>query len=291
VPDALGQRLDVAVQHGRVRLDAEGVRDPVDLAPALRIGLACVLQQLGQARREDLGAAAGHRRQPHGLEPAQRVLGLDLPAPPEVVDLRRCERLDRDVGMRGVNRLDHSLVILERPVGMMAADDVDLVHFAAHHRDHVLDAVLVGARLSGLAREAAKGAREHAEVRGRNVTVDDEVNAIALPTRLDMVGHAADAEQVVGLKERQAVVAAETLAGADFVPDRLEAGIRETHGCTVDRAVSLRKETPQKDLTQSTFQKIVAPIEGTGNATSVLQERHTWLANTALIAPRPAATS
>ena len=230
VVDALGQRLDVAVQHRGVRLDAERVRDAVDLAPPLGIGLARVLEQLREPRREDLGAAAGHGAKPGRLQPRQRVLRLDLPAPPEVIDLGRGERLDLHLGMRGVDGLDHPLVVLERPVGMVAAHDVHLAGLVTHHRHHVLDRVLVGAGLAGLAREAAEGAREDADVGRRDVAVDDEVHAITLAPGLDVIGHAPDAEEVVRLEEGEAVLAAQALARADLVPDGLEPAVTESHG-------------------------------------------------------------
>ena len=164
--DAFGERLDVAVEHRRVGLDAERVRDPVDLTPALRVRLARVAQELRHARREDLGPAARHRLEAGGLEPRERVLRLDSGAAPEVVDLRGGERLDLNLGTRGVERGDHPLVVLEGPVGVMAADDVDLAHLRADHSDDVLDGVLEGAVLALLPGESAEGAREHADVGG-----------------------------------------------------------------------------------------------------------------------------
>src|SRR5438034_6725896 len=83
---ALGERLDVAVEHRRVGLDAERVRDSVDLAPALRVRLARVAEELRHADREDLGPAAGHRLKAGGLEPRERLLRLDPGAAPEIVD-------------------------------------------------------------------------------------------------------------------------------------------------------------------------------------------------------------
>src|SRR5206468_9577447 len=118
-----------------------------------------------------------------GLEPRERVLRLDSGAAPEVVDLRGGERLDLNLGTRGVERGDHPLVVLEGPVGVMAADDVDLAHLRADHTDDVLDGVLEGAVLPLLPGESAEGAREHADVRGRDVAVDDEVDPVALAAR------------------------------------------------------------------------------------------------------------
>jgi len=53
----LGHGLDVAVEHGRIGLDAHGMRDAVDLEPAIGIRLARVVQRLLEPRGEDLGAA------------------------------------------------------------------------------------------------------------------------------------------------------------------------------------------------------------------------------------------
>src|SRR5205814_1797594 len=225
VVPALLERLAVAVEHRRVRPDAERVGEAVDLAPALGIRLARVLEERRHARGEDLGAAAGHGLEARGLEARQHLAGLQLPAPAEVVDLRRRERLDLDVGARGVERRDDPLVVLERPVGVVAAHDVDLADLVLHHADDVLDRVLEGARLAGLAREAAEGAREHADVRGRDVAIDDEVDAVALATGFRVVGHTAHAQEVVGLEEEDAVVAGEALAGQDFVPDGGQANV------------------------------------------------------------------
>ncbi len=205
----LGHRLHVAVEHGRVGLDPQGVRDAVDLAPALGVGLARVAQLPGQPGREDLRAAAGHGLQPRRLQPGQRFLGLDLPAAPEVVDLGGREGLDLHVRMGGVDGADDPLVVLERPVRMMAAHDVDLAHLVADHGHHVLDGVLVGAGRALLAGEVAEGAGEHADVGGRDVAVDDEVDAVALAPGLDVVGQAAEPEQVVRREQREPILAAQ----------------------------------------------------------------------------------
>src|SRR5438132_12377469 len=99
------------------------MRDAVDLAPAVGIRLARVLEELCQARREDLGTAARHRLESRGLQARERVFRLDLPASPEVVDLGGSERLDLNGRVRLVDRLDHPLVVLERPLVMVTPDD------------------------------------------------------------------------------------------------------------------------------------------------------------------------
>ncbi len=145
------------------------------------------------------------------MQASQRLLGLDLPAAPEVVDLGGGEGLDLHVGVGRVDGADDALVVLEGPVGMVAADDVHLAAVRLHHGHHVLDGVLVGAGLALLAREVAEATGEDAEVGRGDVAVDDEVDALALPPRLHRVGHPAHAQQVGGLEQERAVLAAEAL--------------------------------------------------------------------------------
>src|SRR5207245_676239 len=101
-------------------------------------------------------------------------------------------------------------------------------------RHHVLDRVLVGAGLARLAREAAEGAREHADVGGRDVPVDDEVDAVALAPGLGVIGHAPYPQEVVALEQGETVLAAQALARADLVPDGLEPAIREAQRVLLD---------------------------------------------------------
>src|SRR5262245_16656070 len=163
--DPLGRRLDVAVEHGRVGPDAERVGDAVDLAPAVAVGLAGVAELFRQPRGEDLGAAAGHRLQARRLQACERLARLDLPAPPEVVDLGGGEGLDLHGGARRVEAGDQPLVVLEGPVRMVAADDVYLADLVTDHANDVLDRVLERPGLALLAREAAEGAGAPAHVR------------------------------------------------------------------------------------------------------------------------------
>src|SRR2546425_6393696 len=227
VIDPLRQRLDMAVEHRRVRPDAERMGDAVDLAPAVAVGLARVAEELGHPRREDLGAAARHRLEPGGLEARQGLRRLDLPAPPEVVDLGGGEGLDLNRGARGVQPGDHALVVLERPIRVVTTDDVDLANLVAHHAHDVLDRVLEGPRFAFLPREAAKGAGENADVRRRDVAVEDEIDALALALGLGVIGHAPEAEQVLGLEEREAVAPVEPFSLLNLLPDGLEPAVKE----------------------------------------------------------------
>src|SRR5262249_58267259 len=124
---------------------------------------------------------------------------------------------------------DDPLVVLERPVRMVAADDVDLPNFLADHADDVLDRVLEGAGLALLASEAAERAGKDADVRRRDIAVEDEVDAVALARGLDVIGDAPQAEEIVGVEEEEAVVAGEALPLLDFFPDGDQAFVGELH--------------------------------------------------------------
>ena len=199
----------------------------MDLAPAVGVGLAGVVQELLQALGEDLGAAAGHRVQARRLEPRQRLARLDLPAPPQVVDLRRRERLDLGLRPRRVDGADEPLVVLEGPVRMVAAHDVRLARARLDHREHVLDRVLEGAGLALLLGEVAEAAREHADIGRVHVAVHHEEDLVAVAARLGGVRETSHAVKILGLEEQEALVAVESLLGLYLVPERLEALIAE----------------------------------------------------------------
>src|SRR5262250_42702 len=232
--DPLCHGLDVAVEHGGVGLDAQGMRDAVDLQPAVGVGLAREAQLLLQALREDLRAAAGHRVKTGLLESRQGLPRLDLPATPEVVDLRRREGLDLRLRPGRVDGRDHSLEVLERPVGMVPAHDVSLAGARLDHLEHVLDGILEGAWLALLAGEVAERAGENAEVGRIDIAVEHEEDLIAVPARLGEVGQAAEPVQVLGLEEELAIFAAQPLVGADLVPDGVETDVTELRGSGVD---------------------------------------------------------
>src|SRR5262245_54971731 len=236
--DPLGSRLDVAVEHGRVGPDAERVGDAVDLAPAVAVGLAGVAELLRQPGGADLGAAAGHRLQARRLEARQRLARLDLPAPPEVVDLGGGEGLDLHGRPCRVEPTDHPLVVLEGPVRMVATDDVHLADLVADHADDVLERVLEGPGLALLAREAAEGAREHADVRRRDVPVEDEVDTIALAPAFGVIGHPAQAEQVLGLEQEEPVITVEAATRPHLVPDGIQPHVAEAQRATSGNSLS-----------------------------------------------------
>src|SRR5262249_21469110 len=234
VLDALGHGFDVTVEHGGVGLEAEGVRDAVDLEPAIGVGLAREAQLFLQTLGEDLRAAARHRMETGLLQPGQRLPRLDLPATPEVVDLRRREGLDLRLRPGGVDGRDHPLEVFERPVGMVPAHDVSLAGPRLDHLEHILDGVLERARLALLASEVAERAGEHTEVGRIDVAVEHEEDLLAVPASLGEVGQASEPVQVLGLEEELAVLSAQPLVDADLVPDGMETGVTELYGSGVD---------------------------------------------------------
>ena len=152
--------------------------DPMDLAPPVGVGLARVAQELLETRREHLGPAPRHGVQPGPPEAGQGLPGLDLEAPPPVIHLGRGERLDLCLGPGDMDGLDQPLVILEGPVGVVTADDVDLARAGPDHAEHVFDGMFEGAVLALLAREVAEAARQHAEIGGVHVTVHHEEDLV-----------------------------------------------------------------------------------------------------------------
>src|SRR5215472_9012509 len=222
--DPLCHGLDVAVEHGGVGLDAQGMRDAVDLQPAVGVGLAREAQLLLHALRVKTGL----------LEARQGLPRLDLPATPEVVDLRRREGLDLRLRPGGVDGRDHPLEVLEGPVGVVPAHDVGLPRARLDHLEHVLDGVLEGPCLSLLAREVAEGAGEDAEIGRVDVAVEHEEDLVAVEPGLGEVGQATKAVEILGLEEELAVLTTEPLTGAHLVPERMETGIAEGEGSDVD---------------------------------------------------------
>ena len=125
VIDALGGRLDVAVEHRDVRAHAEPVRDAVNLEIA--IGAALVVADLPpHALRENLGAAARQRVEPGVHQLAQHLLVGPAVEIGEERDLDGGEALQMDVRTDPLEAAQHVQVVVERQIRVQAVDDVDL---------------------------------------------------------------------------------------------------------------------------------------------------------------------
>jgi len=126
-----------------------------------------------------------------------------------------------------VDGLDHPLEVLERPVRVVAADDVGLARARLDHREDVLDRVLEGALLALLPGKVTKAAREHTYIRRVDVAVENEEDLVSMKAGLGEVRHAAHRVQIVRLEEDEAVRAGETLSSLDLLPDARETGIAD----------------------------------------------------------------
>ena len=125
VVDPVDRAVDVAVEHGGVRVQAQPVGGAVNVEPLLGRGLgpADLLADLGM---EDLGPAAGQAAQPGVDQLPEDLLGREAGDLREELDLDRRVRLDVDLGCRLLDPSHDVDVILERQLVVQPADDVQL---------------------------------------------------------------------------------------------------------------------------------------------------------------------
>src|SRR5687768_7599241 len=152
VVDAVLRRLDVAVEHRRVGLEARGVDFARKLQPAPAVGL---VRADHRARRlaENLGPAARTRVHPRLLQTPDDLLVRHLVEAREVVYLDHRPRLEVEAGELPLERREEVGEVAERQFRVQAADDVELGRalFDGLARDAqgVFDVVRVGVRLPG----------------------------------------------------------------------------------------------------------------------------------------------
>ena len=123
----------------------------------------------------------------------------------------------------------HVEVVLERQVGVLPADDVDLAHAALREGlrgllDDLVDTQGEGVLVAFVVTEGAEEAAVAADVGVVDVPVADEVDLVAHVARTDEVGHGAQRQQVAGLQQRRGLGDVEPATGLDGTPDALEAG-------------------------------------------------------------------
>ena len=110
--------------------------------------------------------------------------------------------------------------ILERQIGMQAADDVELGDRFGVSGGRGLESLFerhgVGAGRVLLASEGAEAAGRNADVGGIDVPVDVEVGLVAVHALAHVVGQPADGEDVAGTVEREAILLVEAFAGKHF---------------------------------------------------------------------------
>ena len=232
--------LDVAVEHGGVGAQTEPVGSARHLQPALA-GEFVRAGELADARVEHLGPAAGHGAQARVHEQAQGLVHRFAGKPGQVVDLHAGEGLQVHVRADLADGAEHVHVIGERQVRVDAADDVDLadrlVQPLTDLGADLVQAHLVGQRVTLGTAEGAELAQVGADVRVVDVLVVDEVGAVAVLPLADDVGEVAEGEDVRVVVEATAVVQGQAFARPDLVEDVAEPGLGDesVHGVLLAR--------------------------------------------------------
>ena len=229
--EAILAGLDVAVEHRRVAVEPELVRDAMHVEPLLGADLA--LERLVvDAVVEDLGPASGKRAETGVAEilehaaQARLALAAALGDPLQVHDLDRGERLEVHLRRRDADRREHLGVEGEGQVGMQAAHDVQFgrAGLGGLHRlvDDARHVHLVGAVVAAPPLERAEAATQSAHVRVVDVAIDVVVGEVAVQPAPHEVRQSADRMQIGCLEEDPAVLAGEPTSGEHLLGDRQE---------------------------------------------------------------------
>ena len=193
--DAVLVVLDVAVEHGGIRLQPDFVGSARDLEPVVAVDFV-IADDMPDAIGENLSSAAGHGIESRLFEFDQYLARRHFADLGEEGDLDHGERLEvylREAFFQAGDEID---VVLERQVGMQAADDVKLgdgfgVTGAGRGPDF-LQRHGVRAGNVFLAAEGAQAASGHADVRVVDVAIDVEVGEVAVHPLAHMIGQPAD---------------------------------------------------------------------------------------------------
>src|SRR5665647_1490543 len=218
----------MTVEHRGVRLEARAVGGAHHIEPFLAADLV-LADQVAHATAEDFRAAARQRAEARLLELGQHLVDALAADLGEMRDLAGGERLDVHVGSQLLEGAHHLEEILERQVGVLAADDVDLGDAADGQSSASLlhdlvdrESVRVGVAL--VVAEGAEQAAVAAHVGVVDVTVADEIDLVTHGAGAGEVGHGTQGEDVVALKQRGGLRGIEAVAGRDGLPGSLEAG-------------------------------------------------------------------
>ncbi len=143
-------------------------------------------------------------------------------------DLARREGLDVDVGGELLEAAHHVEVVVERQVGVLAADDVDLGDAAGQRLaslvEHLVDREREGVGVAVVVAEGAEQAAVAADVGVVDVAVGDEVDVVAGRPAAHVVGQRADRDQVGAHQQIAGVGARQPLAGGHLGPHVRESG-------------------------------------------------------------------
>ena len=226
VVDAVLFVLDVAVEHGAVRLEAQVVRRARHLDPLVGRDLV-VADNAPHPFAEDLGAASGERVHA-GLDQPRDRFGVGGPRSlRQVGDLHHGQRLQVHPREALLQAAEHLAVPIQRQFGVQSADDVKLRDRlaipVARRFPRLLERHGVGARVLGPFAERAQPATRHANVGGVDVPVDVEVGDVAVQPLAHQVGHITHRQQVRCAVERQAVFVIEAHSCRGLFEYRLHA--------------------------------------------------------------------
>ncbi len=125
--------------------------------------------------------------------------------------------------------------IVERQIGMQAADDVE---FGGAFADPLCRAFVnfferegVSPGSPGIAAKRAKLAMGHADVGGIDVAINVVVGDIAMALFSNIVGEPTDGEKVGRAIQRHAIVEGQALAGEHLVRDGLQGSVSDGQFC------------------------------------------------------------
>ncbi len=227
--------LYVAVHHRGRALEALPVRLPMNVEPGLGPPLFR-LDARSHSRRENLGAAAGQGRLAGLSEPGEDLADREARDLGHRADLRRREEMGRDLREAPACLPDEREVVVEGERRIVAALQQyrrrALDRGGLHLREHLVHGERVGLGVTGLAVERAELAVGDADVRVVRVGVDDERHRpLGQPPDARGVGERAELKQRCGGEQIEAVLAVESPAALDPLPDGVERGGHgEAHG-------------------------------------------------------------
>ena len=221
--DAVFVVFDVAVEHGRIRLQPDLVRQLGGFEPLVAVDLV-VADDVAHAVGKNFRAAAGQRIHARGFQLFQRLANRKLGPLRQIRDLDHGEGLEMHLRKALLQAGAQIEEILKRQIGMQSADDVKfgdrLGVSGSRGFESLFERHGVGAGRVLLASEGAQAAGRHANIRRIDVPVDVEVRLVAVHALAHVVGHPADGENVAGAVEREGIVGVKPLAGKDFVVNR-----------------------------------------------------------------------
>src|SRR5580765_6637218 len=226
--DAVLVVLDVTVQHGGIRPEAELVGSSCGIEPFRAVDLV-IADDVTNSVGEDLRTTTGHGVDARGLHSLEGFANGHLAALGQEGNLDHRERLDVDLRKALFEAANEIHEVLKGQVGMESTDDMELGDGFSVASACSLPGLFkrhgVSACLALLAAEGAETAGGNADVRRVDVPVDVEVSDVSVEFFADVIGEPTDSEDVAATIERHAVVEAEPHTGEDLLGNRAEGGV------------------------------------------------------------------